>query len=157
MTEATKSEQASKPAQAEKALEFRTSRTFNAPRRLVFDAWSTAEHVSKWFTPKPLTTSACVVDFRPGGAFRVTMRMPDGLEHPMDAKFGEIVPLERITFFGKIPEGNEVHTTVTFTEVNGKTVLDVHQTFSFESDATRGAPTGWAATLDQLGQHVAQS
>jgi uncharacterized protein YndB with AHSA1/START domain len=140
-----------------KRPEFRTSRTFDAPRHLVFEAWTKAEHIARWFTPRPLTTSMCEVDFRPGGVFRLAMRTPDGVEFPMDARFGEIVVPERIVFTGKIHGNNDVETTVTFSEANGKTTIDVHQTYSFESDATRGAPQGWAATLDQLGEIVTRS
>ncbi len=137
--------------------EFRTSRTFDAPRNLVFEAWTKAEHLSRWFTPRPLTTSMCEVDFRPGGVFRLVMRTPDGVEFPMDARFGEIVVPERIVFTGKIHGGNDVETTVIFSDVGGKTTIAVHQTYAFESDATRGAPQGWAATLDQLGEVVTPS
>jgi len=146
---------ATAPATA-KRPEFRIQRVFDAPRRLVFEAWSKPEHLSRWFAPDPLTTPRCEIDFRPGGAFRLTMLTPDGLEFPFEAVFGEIVPPERLVFTGKIHDGNDVHTTVTFTEVGGKTTLSVHQVFAFESDATRGAPVGWAKTLDQLGQHVAR-
>jgi uncharacterized protein YndB with AHSA1/START domain len=100
------------PDKPTKRPELRISRTFDAPRHMVFEAWTKAEHVARWFTPKPLTTSLCEVDFRPGGAFRVTMRMPDGVEHAMNATFVEIVAPERIVFSGKIPDDNEVKTTV---------------------------------------------
>jgi uncharacterized protein YndB with AHSA1/START domain len=135
--------------------ELRISRTFDAPRHLVFAAWTKAEHVSRWFTPRPLTTSQCEVDFRPGGVFRVVMRMPDGVEHPFDGKFGEIVVPERIVFRGKIHGDNETETTVTFTETDGKTTIAVHQTYSYQSDATRGAHQGWTMTLDQLARYLA--
>jgi uncharacterized protein YndB with AHSA1/START domain len=138
-----------------KRLALEMTRTFDAPRSLVWEAWTKAEHVAQWFTPRPLTTVKCEVDLRPGGVFRITMRMPDGLEHPMDAKFVEVVPPEKIVFVGKIEGDNEVHTTVTFTESGGKTTLAVHQTYAYESNATRGAPMGWKATLDQLGEVVA--
>lgn len=138
-----------------KRPELVTSRTFDAPLRLVWDAWTRAEHVAKWFTPRPLTTGDCEVDFRPGGVFRVVMKMPDGTPHEMRASFGRIVEHELIEFAGQIPDGNVVETTVRFTEAGGKTTLAVHQVYAFESDATRGAPIGWKATLDQLGQLVA--
>jgi uncharacterized protein YndB with AHSA1/START domain len=136
--------------------ELRMTRVFDAPRELVFEAWSKAEHVARWFTPAPLTTPSCEIDFRPGGVFRLVMRMPDGVEFPMDAVFREIVVPERIVFAAKIHGGNDVMTVVTFTERDGKTTLDVHQTYAFESDATRGANAGWTMTLNQLGQHVAR-
>lgn len=134
--------------------ELKMTRVFDAPRHLVFEAWSSAEHVSRWFTPSPLTTAACEVDLRPGGTFRVVMKMPNGAEHPMDAKFLEVVPDQRIVFAGLIESDLEVHTTVSFTEKDGKTTLSVHQTYSRESPATRGAEMGWTATLDQLAAHV---
>lgn len=137
-----------------KPLEFVTSRTFDAPLRLVWDAWTKAEHVARWFTPQPLTTGDCEVDFRPGGVFRVVMKMPDGTPHEMRASFGRIVEHELIEFAGSIPDGNVVETTVRFSEARGKTTLAVRQVYSFESNATRGAPLGWKATLDQLGQLV---
>jgi uncharacterized protein YndB with AHSA1/START domain len=130
--------------------ELRMTRVFDAPKRLVFEAWSKAEYLSRWFTPAPLTTPSCEVDLRPGGAFRLVMRMPDGVEFPMDATFTEVVPEERIVFAARIHGGVDVHTTVTFAEEAGKTTLTVHQVFSHETDATRGAHAGWTATLDQL-------
>ena len=68
------------------------TRTYDAPRRLVFEAWTKPEHVARWFTPRPLATTRCEVDLRTGGAFRITMRMPNGTEHPFDARFVEVVP-----------------------------------------------------------------
>lgn len=136
--------------------ELQMSRTLDAPRDLVWDAWTKAEHVARWFTPRPLTTSECQVDFRPGGVFRVVMRMPDGAEHAFDGAFGEIVARERLVFDGKLPDGNEIHTLVTFADAGaGKTRLTVRQSYSFESESTRGAEKGWTATLDQLAEQVA--
>lgn len=146
---------ASSPATTTKRPEFVTSRTFDAPLRLVWEAWTKAEHVARWFTPQPLSTGDCEVDFRSGGAFRVVMKMPNGTPHEMRARFGRIVEHELIEFSGQIPDGNVIETTVKFSESGGKTTLSVHQIYSFESDATRGAPLGWKATLDQLGQLVA--
>jgi uncharacterized protein YndB with AHSA1/START domain len=137
-----------------KVPELRMQRVFDAPRRLVFEAWSKAEYLSRWFSPAPLTTPRCEVDFRPGGALRLAMRMPDGTELPFEATFLEIVPLERIVFAGKIHDGNDVRTTVAFTEEGGKTTLSVHQVYSYESDATRGAHAGWTLTLAQLAEHL---
>ncbi len=110
--------------------DLRITRAFDAPRALVFEAWTKAEHVSKWFAPAPLTVSACELDFRPGGVFHLVMRAPDGTEYPMNAVFREIVT---------------------------KTRLQAHQVYSKASDATRGAHAGWTATLDQLGQFVLRS
>ena len=133
--------------------ELRMTRVFDAPRHLVFEAWSKAEHVAQWFTPAPLTTPSCEVDLRTGGVFRVVMRMPNGVELPMNATFAEVVPNERIVFTATIHGGVDIHTTVTLEDSDaGKTTLRVHQTYSHESEATRGAPAGWTQTLDQLAE-----
>jgi uncharacterized protein YndB with AHSA1/START domain len=142
---------------APKKHELHLRRTFDAPRAAVFAAWSTAEHLSRWFSPRPLTTSRCEVDFRPGGVFRLVMSTPEGTEYPFDGKFVEIVAPSLIVFTGRVHDDNDCETTVTFTEEGGKTTLAVRQTYAFESDATRGAPQGWGLTLDQLGEHVARS
>lgn len=130
------------------------TRIFNAPRRLAFQAWTKAEHVSRWFAPRPLTMPSCEVDFRPGGAFRFVMLAPDGTEYPFEGVFREIVAPERIVFTGAVHDGNATVTTITFAEHDGKTTLTMHQTYTFESPATRGAKAGWTTTLDQLGEHL---
>ena len=130
------------------------TRVFNAPRRLVFEAWTKAEHVSRWFAPAPLTMPRCEVDFRPGGVFRFAMRPPNGTDYPFEGAFREIVAPERIVFTGTIHEGNKAVTTITFAEHGGTTTLTMHQTYTFESEATRGARQGWTMTLGQLGEHL---
>jgi len=134
--------------------ELRMTRVFAAPRRLVFMAWSSAEHLARWFTPAPLVTASCELELRRGGVFRLVMRTPDGIEYPMDARFTEVVPDERIEFAMTIEDDLEVYTRVTFTEHDGKTTLAVHQTYTRESGATRGAHEGWSLTLAQLAAHV---
>ena len=135
-------------------LELRIQHVFDAPKALVFKAWSEAQWVAKWFTPAPLTTPACTVELRTGGAFHLVMRMPEGQEFPMHATFTEVVPNERIVFSGNVHDDVTAVTTVTFTENNGKTTLEAHQVYSRESDATRGARAGWTQTLKQLANVV---
>jgi uncharacterized protein YndB with AHSA1/START domain len=139
-----------------KKLELVLTRVFDAPRHMVFEAWTKAEHVSRWFAPRPLTIPSCEVDFRPGGTFRFVMRMPDGTEYPFDGAFREIVAPERIVFTGAIHDGNKTVTTITLAEHDGKTTLTMRQTYTFESEATRGAKQGWTMTLDQLAEHLAK-
>jgi uncharacterized protein YndB with AHSA1/START domain len=132
------------------------TRSFHAPRRLVLEAWTKAEHVSRWFAPKPLAMPTCEVDFRPGGVFRFIMRSPDGTEYPFDGSFREIVAPERIVFTGAVHDGNETVATITFAEHDGTTTLTMRQTFTAESAATRGAKEGWTMTLDQLDEYLKQ-
>jgi len=137
--------------------ELTITRIFDASRDLVFKAWSKPEHLTRWFGPKGFTVTSCEVDFRAGGVFRFVLRGPDGKDYPFDGEYVEIVEPERIVFRGNIHDvpGQDVVTTVTFAENEGKTKLTVHQTYAFESDATRGAPIGWSQTLDHLAEYVA--
>jgi len=146
-------------AEWSKERELVITRTFDAPRRLVFAAWSKPENLAHWWGPKGFTLPKCEVDFRPGGLFHFVMRGPDGKDYPFRGSYLEIVEPERIVFQGVIHDepGHQVWTTVTFAEENGKTHLTVQQTYSFESDATRGAPDGWKQTLERLADFVAQA
>ncbi|HXX40172.1 MAG TPA: SRPBCC domain-containing protein, partial [bacterium] len=132
-------------------------RVLDAPRNLVFDAWSTPQHLAHWWGPKGFTLPSCTVEFHAGGAFRFVFRGPDGTDYPFVGKYLEVARPERIVFKGVIHNtpGQEVLTTVTFEEHRGKTTLRVHQTYSFESDATRGAREGWTQTLDRLAEYLA--
>jgi uncharacterized protein YndB with AHSA1/START domain len=57
------------------------SRTFPAPRDLVFKAWSSAEHMKRWFSPEGCSVPEAQIDFRPGGMFAICMRLPTGEDH----------------------------------------------------------------------------
>lgn len=142
-----------------KKRELLITRTFDAPRRLVFAAFSKPENLAQWWGPKGFSLPQCEVDFRPGGVFQFVMRGPDGKDYPFRGSYLEILEPERIAFQGTINDepGHQVWTTVTFAEENGKTILTVRQTYSFESDATSGAPEGWEQTLDRLGDFLAKA
>jgi uncharacterized protein YndB with AHSA1/START domain len=140
-----------------KPLELLLKRTFDAPRRLVFEAWSRPEHLARWWGPKGFTLPTCEVDFRTGGRFRLCMRAPNGTEYPFAGVYDEVVPSERIVFTGAIHDGNDVTTTVTFAEAGGKTTLTVRQAYAFESDATRGAAEGWTQSLERLADLLVRS
>lgn len=130
--------------------QLRLSRVFDAPRHIVFSAWSKAEYVSRWFTPAPLTTLSCELNLQSGGVFNLVMRMPNGIEHPMNATFTEVVPNERISFVAYINDGLEITTHVTFTEQMGKTTMAIHQLYARENGSTRGAYEGWTQSLAQF-------
>jgi uncharacterized protein YndB with AHSA1/START domain len=135
--------------------ELRITRVFDAPRALVFEAWSKPEHLKRWFAPNGFIVSDCEMDFRVGGAYRLCMRRLD-VEHWVHGVYREIVVPERIVFTGTLEsDGNETLTTVTFADDGGKTRLSVHQTYSLETDSTRGAQQGWTQTLEHLAEYVA--
>ena len=130
--------------------ELTITRTFDAPRDLVFSAWTRPEHLMRWFAPNDFTVPSCEMDFRVGGKLQLCMRGFGG-EHWMRGEYREIVAPERIVWTSVLEhEGNEVVTTVTFADLGAKTRLTVHQTFSIETDSTRGARYGWTQTLEHL-------
>ena len=133
-------------------VEIELSRTFDAPRRLVFEAHTKAEHVRQWWGNKNTTMPVCEMDFRPGGAYRMVMRGPDGKDYPFHGRYLEIVPHERIVFNAVIEHlpGNDVLTTVTFAEEDGKTLLTVRQAIPVHKEAARGQMEGWSGTLEKL-------
>lgn len=134
------------------------TRIFDAPRDLVFKAWTTPEHMMHWFCPNGFTLPVCEMDFRVGGRFRLCMRASDGNEHWVHGAYREIVPVERIVWSGTMEhDGNEILTTVTFSDQDRKTRLTVHQTYSIETDSTRGARQGWTETLERLALYLARN
>ncbi len=141
------------------ARELIITRIFDAPRALVFEAWTKPEHMVHWFCPNGFTLPVCEMDFRTGGNYRICMRASDGNEHYAHGTYREVVTAERIVWtsaFEDLP-GSEILTTVTFADHDGKTKITVHQTFSFESDRTRGARQGWTETLEHLAAYVAKN
>jgi len=133
------------------------TRIFDAPRELVFRAWSEPAQMAHWWGPKGFTLPVCEMDFRPGGAYRLCMRSPEGNDFWVHGVYREIVAPERIVWSGTLDDqpSNETVMTVTFTEHEGKTQLTMHQTFDFESEATRGAEKGWNESLDRLAEALA--
>ena len=141
------------------------TRVFDAPRTLVFKAWTDAAHLARWWGPKGFTNPVCEVDARPGGALRIVMRAPDGAEHPMTGVFREVVAPERLVFTSLAidREGKpllEGLTTVTFAEHGGKTTLTVESRavglVSYAGRMLDGMNAGWTQSIDRLGEHVAR-
>ncbi len=141
--------------EGKRAGEMILTRVFDAPRELVFRAWSDRAHLTKWWGPKGFTLPGCEMDFRTGGAYRFVMRGPDGQDNPFHGVYREIVRNERIVFtaiLDKLP-GHELLTTVTFADEGGKTKLTVRQTTP-PGEAGRGQNQGWSETLERLADHL---
>ena len=73
-------------------------RVFDAPRGLVFKAWTEPRRLAQWWGPKGFTNPVCEIDARPGGTLRIVMRAPDGAEHPMKGVLREVIEPERLVF-----------------------------------------------------------
>jgi len=140
------------------------ARSFAAPPAMVFQAWSSAEHIRRWFSPATYTTPEAEIDFRPGGVWALCMRAPDGSLSWMRGNFLEIVPPERLVLSTEVHFGGaarfSVLTTVNFAAENAGTRMTVHQEYDIHdanfAGAIAGAPEGWRTTLDKLEAELAR-
>lgn len=135
------------------------TRLFEAPRAVVFKAWTDAEQLAQWWGPKGFTNPVCEIDARVGGAIRIHMRGPDGSIYPMKGEIREIVPPERLVFTNIALDDAGHHiiegfTTVIFTEEGGKTRLTVHTRGSAMTEQAvgylKGMEMGWTQSIDKL-------
>jgi uncharacterized protein YndB with AHSA1/START domain len=131
------------------------TRLFNAPRALVFEAWTKPEHMMRWWGPKSYTTPSCEMEVRPGGALRLCMRSSDGVDLWVHGVFREVVEPERLVFTAVNDSDLDAETliTVTFEDQGGKTLLAMHQTF-VKPEVSRGAKEGWTSSFERLAEYL---
>lgn len=141
------------------------SRLFPASRELVFRAWSSAEHLRRWFCPKGYSVPEAEVEFRVGGAFNICMRSPQGQNHWTRGRYTEIVPCSRLVIdMNAVGEEDRplfrALTVVSFADEAGGTRLEVMQSYTIfdplAAQMIQGAPQGWDQTLDRLEHEVAR-
>jgi uncharacterized protein YndB with AHSA1/START domain len=104
------------------------TRVFDAPREMVFQAWTNPKQLAKWWGPRGFTCPRCDIDVRPGGLIRIDMRASNGTIYPMSGVYLEIIEPERITYTaGALDEKGaqlfEFLHVVTFGEKRGRTTL----------------------------------
>ncbi len=153
--------------QQTQSKEVTITRIFDAPRELVFKAWTDPKLVGQWWGPHGFTTPVCELDVRPGGAMRIDMRGPDGVVYPGKGVFHEIIEPDRLVFTTSTfedAEGNpqlEVLNTVTFTELGSKTKLTLHAVVVKATPevgtALAGMEEGWNQSLDRLAEDLAKA
>jgi uncharacterized protein YndB with AHSA1/START domain len=140
------------------------TRIFEAPRALVFEAWTRPEHLSQWWGPNGFTLTTRSFDFRPGGVWRFVMHGPDGRDYENRVTFDEIVSPERIAYHhggGDDVEPVQFRTLVTFEDMGGATKLTTRGTFPSAAERERvireyGADKGLEQTLGRLAEYVPQ-
>jgi len=137
--------------------EFTIEREFDAPRELVFEAWSRPEHVTHWWGRMAFTMPVCEMDFRAGGTFRFCMRAPGAREYWVRGTYREIVAPERIVFDCALENEKPNHEalfTVTFLERKGRTSLTLRSVLLDPAQARKGAEGGWSEALQRLAAYV---
>jgi uncharacterized protein YndB with AHSA1/START domain len=140
------------------------TRVFEAPRELVWKAWTEPERFAQWFGGPPYKTPVDTVslDVRPGGAWRATMvSQDDGSELPFRGTYREVEEPERlvITFedVNDTSNKNVEVLTVTFTDLGGKTEVVAHQAGNMPEEQYPKLVEGYGTFFDQLAEHLKQA
>ena len=139
-------------------------RVIEAPRGLVFSAWTDPDALSRWWGPKGFSNPVCEVDARPGGGIRIEMCGPDGTLYPMAGLFRDVVPPEKLVFTSAAlnDDGHplfEVEHTVTFAERWGTTRVEARARVVWSWPGAppdlEGMEDGWQQSLERLAGELA--
>ncbi|MBM9499184.1 SRPBCC domain-containing protein [Leptospira sp. 201903071] len=158
--------------------EFTYSRTFDAPRKLVWKAWTEPARLAEWWGPKGLTMGVTSLDLKPGGLFHYSMKTPDGQIMWGRFVYKEISPPEKLIYVVSFSDENagmvrhpmaegwplEMLNTVTFTEEKGKTIINLKgspinataEEIKIFGDNFPSMNQGFAGTLDQLETYLSK-
>ena len=144
------------------------TKIFDAPRELVWKAWTDPKYVMRWWGPTGFTAPVCRMDFRVGGTFLYCMRAPDGQEFWNAGEYHEIIPLEKIvsSMYFSDAEGNKVEPehygieheaiegardVVTFEDLgNGQTKVTLIGNETMEDATQSGQVEGWHQILEKI-------
>lgn len=157
--------------------DFVISRTFDAPRDLIWKVHTDCTHIKHWWGPKGFKTTYCKIDPKAGGLFHYCLEAPNGSEMWGKFKFREVVPQEKLVYIMSFSDKDlgttrhplsatwplEMHTVVTFEETGGKTKMTVtwsaHNATKEEQDtfdsSFDGMKQGWTGTIEQLEAYLA--
>ena len=140
------------------------TRSFNAPPRIVYDAWTKPELLKRWWAPKALgvTLFSCEVDLRVGGRYRYVFGHEEAKAMAFSGTYNEVVPFSRLVYtqiFEPMPEAGEGTITTTFEAQGAKTLVVSRELFPtkevLEGVLASGMEKGMRATLEQLEDLVA--
>ncbi len=136
-------------------------RIFDAPRSLLFKAWTDPEHMAQWFGPRGFKSTVLKNELRPGGAYRIHMLGPDG-DHWSQGVYREIVEPERLVMEGGWADANGTFTrpqttlALTFEDHGGKKTKMTLRQSVFESVTARDMHQGgWSSSFDRLAEYLA--
>lgn len=142
-----------------KGNEIRIQRLYDAPLHAVWDAWTDPKQAAHWWGPRGFTITTHSHDLRPGGVWRYTMHGPDGVDYPNKTFYLEVVKHSRMVYDqGYDDQPPLFRVTVQFTEVDGKTSLDLRMGFATPEVAEQMKgfikKAGGNATWDRLGEYL---
>ena len=139
-------------------------RVVDVPPELVYEAWTTPEHIVHWFTPAPWKTVSCELDLRPGGKFNTVFVSPEGQQFPNFGCVLEVVPNRKLVFTDTLTEGYRPSATPFMTAtveiIPEGTGTRYRATAVHKDEETRkkheemGFHHGWGAALDQLVEYA---
>ena len=139
-------------------------RVFDAPRDLVYAAWTEPDHMTKWWGPGVFTNHSCKLDVRPGGAWQIVMRSPDGTDFKCEGIYSEVVKPERLVFTNDAVDQTgklllKGFTSVSFASEGNKTKLTLKTKVigqvPFAPQMIQGMEPGWMQSFDSLAKHLA--
>lgn len=137
------------------------TRVFDAPRARVFEAWTRAEHVARWWDPTGTPLAACEIDLRPAGAFRWVHRNPGGGEgYAFSGVYREILPPEKLVFTVRMfPSGPDPIGTLLFADHGQRTTLTLTITCATQQERdsllSHGVEAGTLKTMENLAAYLA--
>lgn len=143
------------------ARELVMTRSFDAPRELVFKAWTEQAHVDHWWGPTGFRNETLEMDVRPGGQWRYIMHGPDGVDYPNRVVYNEVIPPERLVYTHDSDIDNDpaaFQVTVTFAVQGNQTYLTMHMVFATAAQRQEaigyGAVEGGQQTLGRLAVYL---
>jgi uncharacterized protein YndB with AHSA1/START domain len=139
------------------------TREYDAPRNLVFSAFTDPNHLAQWWGPNGFTTTTLSFDMRPGGIWRFVMHGPDGRDYQNRITYEEVVPPERIVYRhggGGDVEPVQFRQTIMFEDLGGRTRIVWRGDFPTAAERDRvvkeyGAGTGLVQTMARLADYLA--
>jgi uncharacterized protein YndB with AHSA1/START domain len=136
------------------------TRVFNAPRQLVFDAWTKPEHLVSWYGCHISSLIVCEVDLRVGGAYRFVARITDGTEHAISGVYRNIAPPERLVFTQRFNDdpNHEALVALQLDERDAKTTMTMTALYRSAEDRQAlldiGVDRGTAESFERLAEHL---
>lgn len=139
-------------------------RVIDGPRRLVFEAWTRADHLGRWWGPEGFSTTTRAFEFREGGVWEFVMHRPDGVDYSNHVEWRKIVPPERIVYLQGAAAGDRdaFVSTVEFVDLGGRTEITLRTVFNTKAQRDEvveryGALEGARQTLERLGHYIAST